>query len=107
MLYNMLGVGTTQLYNERIVYNKKRHGLFKLGNRSFNFVRKAYVPNKLTKEFLLVDLMNNLKYLEEDKQVLLRNIKKVASELNKTTMKKLVLEYGKIETKKHFSYLLN
>ncbi|HSC68744.1 MAG TPA: hypothetical protein VLC79_13685, partial [Cellvibrio sp.] len=35
--YNALGVGTTQLYNEQVVYNRKRHGKFKLGNRTFNF----------------------------------------------------------------------
>ena len=58
--YNSLGVGTTQLYNTRRVYNYKRHGEFKLGNRSFQFVRRPYVPNKLTSEFLLVDLVNNL-----------------------------------------------
>ncbi|HRI32836.1 MAG TPA: hypothetical protein PLD02_03715, partial [Saprospiraceae bacterium] len=29
--YNSLGVGTTQLYNKRVVYNHKRHGEFKLG----------------------------------------------------------------------------
>lgn len=40
--YNALGVGTTQLYNTRRVYNHKRHGEFKLGNRSFQFVRKPY-----------------------------------------------------------------
>jgi hypothetical protein len=28
--YNGLGVGTTQLYNQRTVYNHKRHGQFKL-----------------------------------------------------------------------------
>ena len=41
--YNTLGLGTTQLYNTRRVYNHKRHGDFKLGNRSFHFVRRPYV----------------------------------------------------------------
>ncbi|MFW8642422.1 hypothetical protein ACOJBO_04275 [Rhizobium beringeri] len=27
--YNALGVGTTQLYNHTVVYNRKRHGQFK------------------------------------------------------------------------------
>ena len=30
-LYNSLGLGTTQLYNETLVYNHKRHGTFKVG----------------------------------------------------------------------------
>jgi hypothetical protein len=83
--YNALGVGTTQLYNERRVYNQKRHGTFKLGNRSFRFVRKQYVPAKVTKEFLLVDLMNNVKHLE---------------------LKKLVHHFGTIGTKKQFALIL-
>jgi len=35
--YNSLGVGTTQLYNQRMVYNHKRHGEFKLGNKNLLF----------------------------------------------------------------------
>ena len=35
--YNKLGVGTTQLYNKTVVYNHKRHGEIKLGNRVFSF----------------------------------------------------------------------
>src|ERR1035438_8685343 len=31
--YNQLGLGTTQLYNKRVVYNQKRHGSFQLANR--------------------------------------------------------------------------
>ena len=31
--YNTIGLGTTQLYNRTVVYNHKRHGVFKLGNR--------------------------------------------------------------------------
>ena len=38
--YNSLGVGTTQLYNKKIVYNHKRHGKFILGNREFEFQLK-------------------------------------------------------------------
>ena len=58
--YNSLGVGTTQLYNKKVVYNHKRHGIFKLGNREFDFQRKYDFPTKITQEFLLVDLVNNL-----------------------------------------------
>src|SRR6202046_5892455 len=32
--YNMLGVGTTQLYDKTVVYNHKRHGSFSLGGRA-------------------------------------------------------------------------
>jgi hypothetical protein len=39
--YNMLGVGTTQLYDKTVVYNHKRHGSFSLGGRTFDFRVKA------------------------------------------------------------------
>ena len=66
-LYNSLGVGTTQLYNLRVVYNHKRHGEFTLGNRTFDFRVKPRFPKKLSTEFLLVELVNNLEELAEDK----------------------------------------
>lgn len=104
--YNTLGVGTTQLYNERRVYNQKRHGVFKLGNRSFNFVRKPYVPDRVTKEFLLVDLVNNVKQLEEDQTVLLDNVKRKVMEMDKNKLKQLVRDFGTVSTKKQFADLL-
>lgn len=104
--YNTLGVGTTQLYNERRVYNQKRHGVFKLGNRSFHFVRKPYVPPKVTREFLLVDLVNNVKRLEEDQPALLENVKKKAKEMDKNKLKQLVRDFGTVGTKKQFADLL-
>jgi hypothetical protein len=72
--YNSLGVGTTQLYNQRTVYNHKRHGDFKLGNKDFSFRVKPHFPKKATPEFLLVDLVNNLDTLAEDQSELLKNI---------------------------------
>ena len=105
--YNALGVGTTQLYNERRVYNQKRHGAYKLGNRTFRFVRKPYVPAKLTKEFLLVDLVNSLKHLEENQETVFENVKAKTREMDPKTLKKLVQEFGTVGTKKRFAELLN
>ena len=104
--YNTLGVGTTQLYNERRVYNQKRHGTYKLGNRSFHFVRKPYVPTKLTKEFLLVDLVNNLNRLAEDQPALLSNVEKKVREMDTKKLKQLVNDFGSVGTKKRFAPLL-
>ena len=105
-LYNSLGLGTTQLYNTRRVYNHKRHGVFKLGNRSFEFVRKPYVPKKLTKEFLLVDLVNNLKDLEEDQTSILANIALKVREMDARKLKQLVQKFGKVNTKKIFAHFI-
>lgn len=104
--YNALGVGTTQLYNTRRVYNHKRHGEFKLGNRSFQFVRRPYVPTKLTNEFLLVDLVNNLGQLEEDQSAVMDKIKQKSLVLDQASLRDLAQKFGKVRTRKLFKTLL-
>ncbi|MES2457850.1 MAG: DUF6088 family protein [Bacteroidota bacterium] len=105
--YNSLGVGTTQLYNKRTVYNHKRHGVFKLGNRSFDFQVKPHFPEKLSPEFLLVDLVNNLDKVAEDKQALLSNVLSRAAVMDKRKLKKSVSDYGGAKAKKLLSSLIS
>lgn len=105
--YNTLGIGTTQLYNTRKVYNFKRHGNFKLGNRSFYFVRKNYVPKKVTKEFLLVDLVNNLKHLAEDELAVINKVKEKVEIMNKSKLKYFSEHFGTVGTRKFFDSLLH
>ncbi len=101
--YNSLGVGTTQLYNIRIVYNHKRHGEFELGGRKFVFQAKHRFPKKLTQEFLLVDLVNNLENLAEDKAEVLKNVLVKAQTLDFTKLKQSVLSYGNAKAKALFA----
>lgn len=105
-VYNSLGVGTTQLYNERTVYNHKRHGEFKLGNKTFQFKIKPHFPKKLTPEFLLVDLVNNLESLAEDRNVLLKKVADKVEVMDKKKLKHSVVEYGSVRAKKLFAPLL-
>jgi hypothetical protein len=104
--YNKLGVGTTQLYNTRLVYNYKRHGDFKLGNRVFRFIRKSYVPEKLSKEFLLVDLVNNRKELAEDQPDLMSHVKRQAKKMDVAQLQTFVKLFGKVGTRKFFKEIL-
>lgn len=104
--YNSLGVGTTQLYNRQTVYNHKRHGVFKLGNRTFHFRVKPHFPEKLTPEFLLVDLVNNLYQLAESPKEVLHNVTAKVPLMNKRKLIRSVHEYGSEKTKKIFAPLL-
>lgn len=104
--YNSLGVGTTQLYNERTVYNHKRHGEFKLGNRTFHFKVKPHFPKKVTQEFLLVDLVNNLDTLAEDSSTVLKKVAEKVAEMDGKKLAHSVAEYGNVKTKKIFAPLL-
>jgi hypothetical protein len=97
--YNSLGLGTTQLYNTTIVYNHKRHGHFTFGNRTFDFRVKPRFPKKLTEEFLLVDLLNNINELAEDKATILGLVRRKCS-LYQTKFKHALNTYASVATKK-------
>ncbi len=98
--YNSLGVGTTQLYNTRTVYNHKRHGEFQLGNRKFSFKIKPHFPKKVTQEFLLVDLVNNLATLAEDQEEVLKKVSAKVHMMDAKKLNRFVLEYGNAKARK-------
>lgn len=106
-LYNALGLGTTQLYNETVVYNHKRHGRFKLGEGTFRFAVKPHFPRKPTQEFLLVDVINNLDQLAEDREWVLEQVKNKAVSKDKYALTDAVREYGGAKARKFFSKLLD
>lgn len=101
--FNSLGLGLTQLYNRVVVLNHKRHGVFKLGNKEFEFRRsnKGF-PSKVTPEFLLVELFNNFSELAEDTSLVKKNLINNISHYNQEKLLKLARVYGKIGTKKFF-----
>ncbi len=105
--YNTLGLGTTQLYNMRVVYNHKRHGRFILGGLTFEFRRKPRFPRKLTEEFLLVELLNNLPILAEDTESLLASVRCRGKELNARKLRLAARNYGKVATRKFFDQVLS
>jgi hypothetical protein len=98
--YNSLGVGTTQLYNSKTVYNHKRHGDFNLGGMTFSFRVKPHFPLKATPEFLLVDLLNNLDQLAEDRKEVVSKVKLKAKTMDAKKLKKSLQEYGSVKAKK-------
>lgn len=98
--YNKLGVGTTQLYNGKTVYNHKRHGNFNLGGVMFSFRVKPHFPLKATPEFLLVDLLNNLDQLAEDSNEVVSKARSKARTMDLRKLKKTLQEYGSVKAKK-------
>jgi hypothetical protein len=103
--YNSLGVGTTQLYDKTVVYNHKRHGNFSLGGRKFDFRFKPAFPRKLNREFLLVDLVNNLDELAESGDDVLLRVKKTASSYDASRLRRAARDYGTVKTRKFFETL--
>ena len=98
--YNALGLGTTQLYNYQIVYNHKRHGRFELGGQLFEFHRKPRFPKKATAEFLLVDLVNNLNQLAEDRDAVLARVRAKVPEMDAKRLSAAAKNFAKVATRK-------
>lgn len=91
--YNGLGVGTTQLYNKPVVYNRKRHGDFELNGRPFEFRRRPSFPKALSEEFLLVDLLHNLDRLAEDRESVRERALARARAFDRKRLAKAVYDY--------------
>ncbi|MHB1936852.1 MAG: hypothetical protein ACYCOR_09715 [Acidobacteriaceae bacterium] len=98
--YNSAGLGTTQLYHRTWVYNHKRHGIFKLGNREFDFRMKPRFPRKLTPEFLFVDALNHLGELAEDQAEVMARAKDRMSSFDQQRLQRALANYGTVATKK-------
>lgn len=98
--FNQLGLGLTQLYNNKVVYNYKRHGEFELNGRKYSFKRLSRFPKQLTKEFLLVDMLNNLKYLAEDQNIVLEKFFKNKNNFDSKKVMRVAKEYARPSTLK-------
>ena len=105
--YNSLGVGTTQLYDKTVVYNHKRHGEYSLGGRKFDFRVKPSFPRRLSREFLLVDLVNNLDRLAESPKEVLKRVQKQAVSADRVRLLRAARDYGNVRTKKFFERTLS
>ena len=105
-VYNQLNLGTTQLYNRRVVYNQKRHGTFDLGGRSYEFQRRMNVPKTLTPEFLLVDLVNELDQLAEDHDLVLSRVRERSAQMDHRRLSRAATLYGNYSTQKKFKEFL-
>lgn len=92
--FNGLGVGTSQLYNEPVVYNRKRHGRFALDGRMYDFRMRTSVPAKVSEELLLVDLVHNAGRLAEDREKVLHSALKRARSMDRGRLARAVREFG-------------
>ena len=101
--YNSAGLGATQLYDRTLVYDHKRHGVFELGKRQFDFRVKPCFRKKLTPEFRFVDALNNVAELAEDKAEVLACAKFKAPSFDPQRLYRAVKSYGNVATKKRLA----
>lgn len=108
-VYNSLRLGTTQLYNKTIVYNHKRHGKFRLGNREYDFrVKHRFpLPKQVTSEYLLVDMLNNFDELAEDKEHVFAIARRKLPQFDVNKLRKALQDYGSAATRRLMNSWLN
>ena len=99
-VFNSLGLGLTQLYNTTWVYNHKRKGEFQLNGKTFEFKLKSSFPKNISKEYLLVDLLNNLESLAEDQTLVLEKLSHNVCSFNTDALMKATQQYGTGKTKR-------
>lgn len=104
--FNSLGLGLTQLYNTTWVYNHKRKGEFKLNGKTFAFKLKSSFPKYISREYLLVDLLNNLDNLAEDQTQALVKLPNNVRSFNTDALMKATQQYGTGKTKRILKSIL-
>ena len=105
--YNGLGVGTTQLYGEPVVYNRKRHGRYELDGQVYDFRRRPGVPKSLSREVLLVDLLHNLDRLAEDRAAVRRRALEAAAGMNPAALERAVGDFGSARARRLLEPILD
>ena len=103
--YNALRLGTTQLYNERLVYNHKRDGHMEMNGQQYFFLKGRKFPKKVNEAFMLVDLVNNIGLLAEDRNALKKRIAQRTSDLGMKEVCHTAKLYGKAATQKFFEQI--
>lgn len=108
-IYNSLRLGTTQLYNKTIVYNHKRHGKFRLGNREYDFrVKHRFpLPKQVTSEYLLVDMLNNFDELAEDEDHVFAIARRKLPQFDAKKLQEALQDYGSAATRRLMKSWLN
>lgn len=104
--FNSLGLGSTQLYNSRIVFNRKRTGELTVGGRTYSFKIWREAPKALSEEFLVVELLNRINELAEDRETLLERLRKKLLTFNRKKLKNAASRFGTLSAQKKLKTLL-
>ena len=95
--------GTFNIPSGTTVSDQSLKTSFMLGGKIFEFRLKHKFPRELSKEFLFVDLLNNLNELAEDRDNLLKSVKEKVLAEPQPQMKRAFNAYGGERTKSLFN----
>jgi len=100
MYWNALGLGSTSVSPEVLVYNTKRSGVFELSGRRFR-LRRVSFPRKPSPEWYAVDLLENYELSGVDLEVLEQGLARAlrARTLHAKAMLQMAEDYGTLRTR--------
>lgn len=101
--YLTLGLKLTPKFDMHLVYNRKRHGIFRLGEVTFDIRRRSRYPGQTTPEFLLIDLLNNTDFFIEETSTIQRDARALIHKFDAGALLKMAQDYGKVSTYKYIS----
>ena len=104
--YNLLGLGLTQLYNQQFVCNSKRNDDLVFDGKRLLLRKVRDFPKKLTKEFLLVELLNNRKQLSGNTRALENAVARKAKEADRKKLFEAARKYGNVTTRKFYEEII-
>lgn len=93
--WNALGLGTTALFSAPLVYNTKRSGIFKLGERRF-ILRRVAFPESPSPEWFAVDLLENAEQVGASRYDIALAIKRAVQRgiFDPKQLHLMVMQYG-------------
>ena len=91
--YKAVGLPPVSIHANKTVYNHKRHGKIRLDGVQYDFKVKPHFPSKVSTEFLLVDIANNLSRAR-DKRMLKQLVVEEVLKLGKAGMKSAIKGYA-------------
>lgn len=100
--YASLVSGLTQMHMGYKVLNKRRHGRVTLAGFPFDFRVRRNFPKKVTKEFLMVDLLDNVEQ-SENGVPMTENVLPFLKEYNREDLLRTARHYGNRSTERFLS----
>jgi hypothetical protein len=105
--FNGLRLGMTQVYNKKVVFNTVRSGVLTVGGREFHFRKWRKAPKKVTAEFLLVEMVNTLDSLAEDRAKVLETLADKMDRFESQDLSKALANFGNKSTQKTFKKMMS
>lgn len=94
-----LGLGPARLFDNPVVYNHKRSGVYQLGGQRFRFrIVRAY-PKSMSREYLLVDLLNHSGEFPGDADRVIENLKSRPHALDREKLAACLERYGRLRAR--------